>query len=97
MMQNRADALFAAKQYPEAARQFEELALYLDAGHKAGAGEEKKGENAPKAEAPDKLDVSKDRKADAAGGDKKDPPKDSKLAAIASVSTDTGAAHRLGE
>ena len=30
MMQNRADALFAARRFPEAARQFEELALYLD-------------------------------------------------------------------
>jgi cellulose synthase operon protein C len=30
MMQNRADALFAAKRYPEAARQFEELAKTLD-------------------------------------------------------------------
>jgi TolA-binding protein len=35
MMQNRADALFAARQFPEAARQFEELARLLDAG--AGA------------------------------------------------------------
>ena len=31
MMQNRADALFAARQFPQAARQFEELATYLDA------------------------------------------------------------------
>jgi tetratricopeptide (TPR) repeat protein len=30
MMQNRADALFVAKRYPQAARQFEELAKYLD-------------------------------------------------------------------
>ncbi|MBX5483784.1 MAG: tetratricopeptide repeat protein [Myxococcaceae bacterium] len=30
MMRNRADALFAAKQYPEAARQFEELAHLID-------------------------------------------------------------------
>jgi tetratricopeptide (TPR) repeat protein len=30
MMQNRADALFAARRFPEAARQFEELAKYLD-------------------------------------------------------------------
>lgn len=40
MMQNRADALFAARRYPEAARQFEELAKYLDST-KAGAKETK--------------------------------------------------------
>jgi tetratricopeptide (TPR) repeat protein len=34
MMQNRADALFAARNYPLAARQFEELALYLDSATK---------------------------------------------------------------
>lgn len=105
MMQNRADALFAAKLYPEAARQFEELALYLDAGRKPAAGEEKKNANAPKAEDPDKLDVSKDKKPDATAdkdkkpGDKpadKDAPKDSKLTAIASVSKDT-AQRTVGE
>ena len=37
MMQNRADALFAAKRFPEAARQFEELARYLDSASKAGS------------------------------------------------------------
>lgn len=36
MMQNRADALFAARSYPLAARQFEELAQYLDSGTRAG-------------------------------------------------------------
>ncbi len=36
MMQNRADALYSARQYPEAARQFEELARYLD-GSKGGS------------------------------------------------------------
>ena len=36
MMQNRADALFAARTYPEAARQFEELAQYLDSAKKGG-------------------------------------------------------------
>ncbi len=30
MMQNRADALYAARRYPESARQFEELSKYLD-------------------------------------------------------------------
>lgn len=34
MMQNRADALFAARTYPLAARQFEELAQYLDSAKK---------------------------------------------------------------
>lgn len=33
MMKNRADALFAAKAYPKAARQFEELARYEQAAH----------------------------------------------------------------
>jgi len=49
MMQNRADALFAAKEYPQAARQFEELALYLDREKgeekeeaRAGAGDDDK-------------------------------------------------------
>ncbi len=40
MMQNRADALFAAKRFPEAARQFEELARYLDS-NKAELSKEK--------------------------------------------------------
>lgn len=72
MMQNRADALFAAKRYPDAARQFEELALYLDSGTK----------DKPAANDPNKVDVAKadakpaaaDPKApDAKAGDKKDP------------------------
>lgn len=37
MMKNRADALFAAKVYPQAARQFEELAAYLEAAKKGGS------------------------------------------------------------
>ena len=41
MMKNRADALFAAKEYPEAARQFEELARYQEQ-----AKEEKEVESA---------------------------------------------------
>ncbi len=48
MMQNRADALFAARNFPLAARQFEELAQYLDSA--------KKGEPAPK-EAPKPKDA----------------------------------------
>jgi cellulose synthase operon protein C len=50
MMQNRADALFAARDYPPAARQFEELAQYLDSGNK---GKAVKG-------SADRLDVAKD-------------------------------------
>ena len=50
MMQNRADALFAAKRFPEAARQFEELARYLNS---AKAAKDEKAD-------PHKLDVSKD-------------------------------------
>jgi tetratricopeptide (TPR) repeat protein len=49
MMQNRADALFAARAYPLAARQFEELAQYLDASRAPG-----------KAPPADRLDVAKD-------------------------------------
>lgn len=47
MMQNRADALFAAKRFPEAARQFEELAKYLDST-KAGAKPTEAAKEAPK-------------------------------------------------
>jgi len=36
IMKNRADALYAAKSYPEAARQFEELAQYSEAKDPAG-------------------------------------------------------------
>lgn len=76
MMQNRADALFAAKAYPQAARQFEELALYLDGGKKAKEGDEKK---APP-EGAGSITDSKDK-----GADKK--PKDSKLAAVEKVAS----------
>lgn len=73
MMQNRADALFAAKKYPEAARQFEELALYLDSS-KPGADKD-----------PNKVDVAKDKSADATKPpDKK--PATGKLAATAAMS-----------
>ncbi|MDP2276010.1 MAG: tetratricopeptide repeat protein [Archangium sp.] len=73
MMQNRADALFAAKRFPEAARQFEELARYLDSTRVSK--ESKEGEKAD----PNKLDVTK---APAA--------KDSKAAAVASVTNSAG-------
>ncbi len=64
MMQNRADALFAARRYPEAARQFEELAKYLDST-KAGAKDAPK-EEAPKEAAAPAKDVKKDPKLAAA-------------------------------
>lgn len=78
MMQNRADALFAARRYPEAARQFEELARYLDSS-KA---------KTPDANAKDKLDVSKDpatvtAQATPPGKDGKKPG-DAKVSAVAS-------------
>lgn len=82
MMQNRADALFAAKRFPEAARQFEELARYLDST--------KKGEDKKAPEDPNKLDVSKDPAAPPPGSRKEDKPKDAKSAAIASVASNVG-------
>ncbi|MFO0598523.1 MAG: tetratricopeptide repeat protein [Myxococcaceae bacterium] len=91
MMQNRADALFAAKRFPEAARQFEELARYLDSTKGAGKGDDKKEAAAD----PNKLDVAKDP---AAAKDAKDAPKDAKdakpkdpkLAAVANVASVAG-------
>ncbi|MBL8915699.1 MAG: tetratricopeptide repeat protein [Archangium sp.] len=83
MMQNRADALFAAKRFPEAARQFEELARYLDST--------KKGEDKKAPDDPNKLDVSKDPAAPKPDGAKKEEkPKDAKSAAIASVASNVG-------
>ena len=71
MMQNRADALFAAKAYPAAARQFEELALYLN-----GEGPKATKESTAVTDAKDALvPTGKDGK-----------PKDSRLAAVAQVS-----------
>ncbi|MFZ5444932.1 MAG: tetratricopeptide repeat protein [Myxococcota bacterium] len=89
MMQNRADALFAAKRFPEAARQFEELATYLDSTKGTGKAGEKPA---------DKLDVAKTDAAkpeagkDAAKPDAKgkDAPKDPKLAAVATVANVAG-------
>ncbi len=91
MMQNRADALFAAKHFPESARQFEELALYLDTA-KPGPGQDKK--EAPND--PNKVDVAKDKTADAAKAPAKDPkaPTNSKLAAVAAVSNAAPASER---
>jgi tetratricopeptide (TPR) repeat protein len=87
IMQNRADALFAARRYPEAARQFEELAVYLDAGN--AKKDEKKTDKADPRDA--KLDVAKDpapapaAAAPATGKDAKKP--DSKLAASTGATT----------
>jgi tetratricopeptide (TPR) repeat protein len=79
MMQNRADALFAARRFPEAARQFEELAIYLDAGKNKGKDGEKPGD-------PNKLDLGKDKKDAAPAAGK---PKDPRLAAVSAVSRDS--------
>lgn len=65
MMQNRADALFAARQYPEAARQFEELAQYLDS---ARAAENQKASK----KGAEGLDVAKGDDAEAGDGAAKD-------------------------
>jgi tetratricopeptide (TPR) repeat protein len=85
MMQNRADALFAAKRFPEAARQFEELARYLDSTKGAGKPEEKSASDAAK------LDVTKDPAAAKAEAPKPDP-KDKKgaAAAVAQVAATAG-------
>jgi cellulose synthase operon protein C len=79
MMQNRADALFSAKRFPEAARQFEELALYLDQGKAPAGSPEKKA--AP--ELANTIDVAKEAAKAAPTAAGKDP----KLAAVAAVST----------
>jgi tetratricopeptide (TPR) repeat protein len=82
MMQNRADALFAAKRYPEAARQFEELARYLDSGTKGG--KEAKEAKEKEANDPNKLDVAKDKTAAAP------PAPGQKLAAAAAIANTAG-------
>lgn len=92
IMQNRADALFAAKRYVESARQFEELATYLDQKDpKAG---EKKADASK-----DTLDVAKDAAPkepakEPKAAPAKDAPKDSKLAAVASVANAGPASQR---
>lgn len=79
IMQNRADALFSAKRFHEAARQFEELALYLD---RSNAKEGGKGEGAGT------LGDAKDAAAaKAAAKEAKGAPKDAKLAAVATMNT----------
>ncbi len=87
MMQNRADALFAAKRYPEAARQFEELARYLDSKKVTTRADG------------DKLDVSKEPVAAAPAKDPKakDAPKDAKAAAVASLTSVAGSKTIGGE
>ncbi|MEW6432832.1 MAG: tetratricopeptide repeat protein [Myxococcota bacterium] len=90
MMQNRADALFAAKRFPEAARQFEELAQYLDSARAGDAKGARKDQPKPG----DTLDVSK--AGEAAGavekgeGKAEEKPKDAKLAATASIASTAG-------
>lgn len=88
MMQNRADALFAAKQFPEAARQFEELAQYLDSARAGDAKGAKKDQPKPG----DTLDVAKGDDAATDGKDAKpeEKPKDAKLAATASIASSAG-------
>ena len=89
MMQNRADALFAAKRFPEAARQFEELARYLDSA-KAGAKKDEKAD-------PNKLDVTKDKEPEKKEAAKPASAKDAKSAAVASVSNTAGSKTIGGE
>jgi tetratricopeptide (TPR) repeat protein len=94
MMQNRADALFAAKRYPEAARQFEELAQYLDSARAGDARGAKKDQPKPG----DTLDVSKadEAKAGKEPGKEGEKPKDAKLAAAASVASSAAGTKTIG-
>lgn len=93
IMQNRADALFAARRYVDAARQFEELATYLDVKDPKAA---EKSAEASK----DAVDVTKDAKEtkeppkDPKATAGKDAPKDAKLAAVASVAARGSSAQR---
>ena len=95
MMQNRADALFAAKRFPEAARQFEELALYLDTA-KAAAGAEKK-------EDPNKVEVAKEKTEPVAAAiaavkkDPKAPAATGKLAATAGLAATPASERTLSD
>lgn len=87
MMQNRADALYAAKRFPEAARQFEELAKYLDSS---------KGGTKPEKDDPNKLDIAKSNEVkspdskDSKDSKKADLPKDTKLAALPTLPSVAG-------
>jgi cellulose synthase operon protein C len=87
MMQNRADALFAAKQYTQSARQFEELALYLDQRDNKDKKADKDSKD-KSAEDPNKVDVAKEPKTEKkeAAAPTGKGVKDSKLAAVAAVS-----------
>lgn len=86
IMQNRADALFAAKRYVEAARQFEELATYLDVKDPKAA--EKKADASK-----DTVDVAKEGGKEAAKPGK-EAAKDPKLAAVASMGAPGAASQR---
>ena len=83
MMQNRADALFAAKAYPLAARQFEELALYLDSDARKRGGKDDDGKGIKESEGA----ITDARDPKAAAEKKAAAPKDSKLAAIEKVAS----------
>lgn len=96
IMQNRADALFAAKRFVDSARQFEELATYLDSKDPKAA--EKKADASK-----DTVDVTKEVKdkdikdKDAAAKDaaaKEAKPKDAKLAAVATIGAPGAASQR---
>lgn len=89
IMQNRADALFAARRYVDAARQFEELATYLDikdpnaAAKKADASKDTVDVTKEVKEPP--KDATKDAAAPKDAPKDKNAPKDAKLAAVASM------------
>ena len=94
IMQNRADALFAARRYVDSARQFEELATFLDLKDPKAA--EKKAEGSK-----DTVDVTKEAPRETPKEAPKDPkaappkdPKDAKLAAVASVGVPGAASQR---
>lgn len=95
IMQNRADALFAAKRFVDSARQFEELATYLDAKDPKAA--EKKADASK-----DTVDVAKEAPKEAAKEapketatkDAKGNPKDPKLAAVAAMGAPGAASQR---
>ncbi|MBX7113056.1 MAG: tetratricopeptide repeat protein [Myxococcaceae bacterium] len=91
-MQNRADALFSAKRFHEAARQFEELATYLDRSN-AVAKKDGKGETAGTLDDAKDAASAKPAAKDAKGA----PPKDAKLAAVAAINTKEQSTQTVGE
>jgi tetratricopeptide (TPR) repeat protein len=95
IMQNRADALFSAKRFHEAARQFEELAVYLDRTNAKADADGGKG----KGETAGTLGDAKDTAAaKPATKDTKGPaPKDAKLAAVATMNTKEASTQTLAE